>query len=179
MILRRIPALRVALPRTQTRTFLTPSAPTNRVFDSIRQPNDLHTLTLLNAADNRALITFWSASWCATCRTVKPLVRELIESERVGEAEGGLGFVEVEMDSTLIGDLPLTYRVRCFVPFELGWVGVRGTGRRKEKIKIDRCADHESAYAPRVQQAGGPVRHQAVPAAGYAEQRRPAPVVAE
>jgi thiol-disulfide isomerase/thioredoxin len=124
MILRRIPALRVALPRTQTRTFLTPSAPTNRIFDSIRQPNDLHTLTLLNAADNRALITFWSASWCATCRTVKPLVRELIESERVGEAEGGLGFVEVEMDSTLIGDLPLTYRVRCFVPFELGWVGV-------------------------------------------------------
>ena len=125
MILRRLPYLRAApIARPQTRTFLTPSAPTNRIFDSIRQPNDLHTLTLLNAADNRALITFWSASWCATCRAVKPLVRELIEGERVGEAEGGLGFVEVEMDSTLIGDLPLTYQV--------GWVCEMRRGRGGE-----------------------------------------------
>jgi hypothetical protein len=39
------------------------------------------------------------------------LVKELIEEERVGEREGGLGFVEVEMDSTLFGDLPITYRI--------------------------------------------------------------------
>jgi hypothetical protein len=30
----------------------------------------------------------------------------------LGQREGGLGFVEVEMDSTLIGDLPITFRVR-------------------------------------------------------------------
>ncbi|KAJ4335266.1 hypothetical protein N0V95_008951 [Ascochyta clinopodiicola] len=108
--------LRVALPQISTRPFtLFPSATdrahTNRLFDNVRQPQDLHTLTLLNAADNRSLITFWSASWCQTCQAVKPLIKELIEEERVGEAEGGLGFVEVEMDSTLIGDLPITYRI--------------------------------------------------------------------
>lgn len=107
---------RLSLPTRQTRPFsLFPSASnrshTNRLFDSVRQPQDLHTLTLLNAADNRSLITFWSASWCQTCQAVKPLIKELIEEERVGEHEGGLGFVEVEMDSTLIGDLPITYRV--------------------------------------------------------------------
>lgn len=82
----------------QTRAFsLFPSATTrshkNRLFDNVRQPQDLHTLTLLNAADNRSLITFWSASWCQTCQTVKPLIKQLIEEERVGEHEGGLGFV--------------------------------------------------------------------------------------
>ncbi len=105
---------RLSIP--QARAFsLFPSANnrsyTNRLFDNVRQPQDLHTLTLLNAADNRSLITFWSASWCQTCQAVKPLVKQLIEEERVGEGEGGLGFVEVEMDSTLIGDLPITYRI--------------------------------------------------------------------
>lgn len=66
---------------------------------------------MLNAADNRSLITFWSASWCATCQAVKPLVRSLIEDEKIGEREGGLGFVEVLMDSTLIEDLPIMYRI--------------------------------------------------------------------
>jgi hypothetical protein len=42
---------------------------------------------------------------------VKPIILRLLEEEKLGEREGGLGFVEVEMDSTLIGDLPVTYRV--------------------------------------------------------------------
>ncbi|KAH7089255.1 hypothetical protein FB567DRAFT_328752 [Paraphoma chrysanthemicola] len=83
---------------------------TNRIFDPIRTPNDLHTLTMLNAADNRTLITLWSAKWCQTCQTVKPLILKMLE-EKVGQREGGLGFAEVEMDSTLIGDLPVTYRI--------------------------------------------------------------------
>jgi thiol-disulfide isomerase/thioredoxin len=111
----RIFGLRV-LPISTKRTFLAggSSAPTNqnRVFDNIRQPNDLHTLTLLSATSNRPLITLWSASWCSTCQTVKPLVKSLIEDERVGEAEGGLAFAEVELDSTLIGDLGIKYMVR-------------------------------------------------------------------
>ncbi|PSN62306.1 hypothetical protein BS50DRAFT_578123 [Corynespora cassiicola Philippines] len=95
------------------RTFLTGSSTRsnqNRIFDNIRRPDELHNLTLLSAADNRPLITLWSASWCATCQTVKPLVKGLIE-EGVGEAEGGLGFAEVELDSTLIGDLGVKYMV--------------------------------------------------------------------
>ncbi|RYN39039.1 hypothetical protein AA0112_g4015 [Alternaria arborescens] len=84
---------------------------TNRVFDPVRQPNDLHTLTLLNAADNRSLITLWTASWCQTCQAIKPLIKQLVEEEKIGEREGGLGFVEVMMDSTLIEDLPIKYRI--------------------------------------------------------------------
>lgn len=42
---------------------------------------------------------------------MKPLIKGLIEDERCGEAEGGLGFVEVELDSTLIGDLGVKYMV--------------------------------------------------------------------
>jgi thiol-disulfide isomerase/thioredoxin len=105
------------LPSTRAFSLLNPTARshTNRIFDPVRQPNDLHTLTLLNAADNRSLITFWSASWCQTCQTVKPLIRSLIEEEKVGEREGGLGFVEVQMDSTLIEDLPVRYRVSYHV----------------------------------------------------------------
>ena len=29
----------------------------------------------------------------------------------MGEAEGGLGYAEVQMDSTILGDLPITYRI--------------------------------------------------------------------
>ena len=39
----------------------------------------------------------------------------MIEEEHVGEEEGGLGFAEVELDSTLIGDLGVKYMVGCHV----------------------------------------------------------------
>ncbi|OAL45292.1 hypothetical protein IQ07DRAFT_222144 [Pyrenochaeta sp. DS3sAY3a] len=84
---------------------------TNRIFTPIRTPSDLHTLLLLNAADNRALITLWTTSYCSTCATVAPLLRALIEDERVGEREGGLGFVQVPLDGMEIGDLGVTYRI--------------------------------------------------------------------
>ncbi|KAF2180070.1 hypothetical protein K469DRAFT_640344 [Zopfia rhizophila CBS 207.26] len=83
----------------------------NRVFANIRTPDELHTLTLLSASDNRPLITLWTASWCSTCQTVKPIIKGLIEDERVGENEGGLSFAEVELDSVLIGDLGVKYMI--------------------------------------------------------------------
>jgi hypothetical protein len=39
------------------------------------------------------------------------MILRMLEEEKVGEREGGLGFVEVEMDSTLIADLPVQFRV--------------------------------------------------------------------
>jgi hypothetical protein len=35
----------------------------------------------------------------------------MIEDEKVGEGEGGLGYAEVELDSPLIGDLGVKYMV--------------------------------------------------------------------
>jgi len=46
-----------------------------------------------------------------TCAAVKPILRELIEDEGVGEAEGGIGYSEVELDSVLISDLGVKYMV--------------------------------------------------------------------
>lgn len=40
-----------------------------------------------------------------------PLLKELVERDRVGCSEGGVGFVEVEVDSPTIGDLPSRYIV--------------------------------------------------------------------
>ncbi|XTI83552.1 hypothetical protein V2W45_1464813 [Cenococcum geophilum] len=77
----------------------------NRIYNSIRTPEELSTLLLLSASSNRPLITLWSASWCSMCAAVKPILRELIEDEGVGEAEGGIGYSEVELDSVLISDL--------------------------------------------------------------------------
>jgi hypothetical protein len=49
---------------------------------------------------------------------VKPLLKNLIEDERVGQAEGGIGFAEVELDSTLIGDLGVRYMVCSAIGIE-------------------------------------------------------------
>jgi hypothetical protein len=46
-----------------------------------------------------------------TCAAVKSILRELIENEGVGEAEGGIGYSEVELDSVLISDLGVKYMV--------------------------------------------------------------------
>lgn len=112
--------LRISQPISRTLIFRVPkahrrffgsSSNQNRVFANIRTPDELHNLTLVSAADNRPLITLWSASWCTTCQAVKPIVKGLIEDERIGEQEGGLGYAEVELDSTLIGDLGVKYMV--------------------------------------------------------------------
>ena len=45
------------------------------------------------------------ATWCQTCKVVSPLVQELIEKDGIGEDQGGISFVEVEMDSPDLGGL--------------------------------------------------------------------------
>jgi hypothetical protein len=78
-------------------------------YTRTRDPNELHTLLLLSATSRVPLITLWTASWCRSCAIVKPLIHELIEMDGIGEAEGGVAYSEVELDSPLIGDLGLTY----------------------------------------------------------------------
>lgn len=59
----------------------------------------------MSASTRIPLITLWMATWCQTCKIVSPLVQELIEKDGVGEKEGGVSFVEVEMDSPDMGGL--------------------------------------------------------------------------
>ncbi|KAK7742204.1 hypothetical protein SLS62_010793 [Diatrype stigma] len=84
----------------------------NQIYDPVRRPDDLHTYILLSSSARRPLITLWTASWCATCRTVAPLVRSVIESG-AGEAEGGVAYCEVEYDAPDImsGGLGGTYMI--------------------------------------------------------------------
>jgi len=58
------------------------------------------------------LITFFEASWCRSCAEVAPIIRGLIEDEYVGLDQGGVGFVEVELDAPAIDDLGSLYAIR-------------------------------------------------------------------
>ncbi|KAL8793668.1 MAG: hypothetical protein Q9195_003717 [Heterodermia aff. obscurata] len=78
---------------------------------SVRSHDEFNSLLLLSASSRRPLLTFWTASWCPTCRVVKPLVREAVESG-VGEGQGGVGFAEVEFDAPGMGNLGMKYFVR-------------------------------------------------------------------
>ncbi|KAI7506237.1 hypothetical protein KC367_g252 [Hortaea werneckii] len=92
-----------------------PSCCRNRIYPAaIRRESDLESLTLMSASTRIPLITLWTTNWCGICKTVSPLLRQLIEKERVGEEQGGVSFVEVEMDSPDmggIGGLPMRYGI--------------------------------------------------------------------
>jgi thiol-disulfide isomerase/thioredoxin len=83
----------------------------NRIYTNIREPNELHTLLLLSSSSNRPLITLWTANWCRSCAAVAPIISDLIEKEGIGEDEGGLGYTEVEIHASTIGNLPITYAI--------------------------------------------------------------------
>lgn len=87
------------------------AAAKNRIYTSVRTPDEFHTLNLLSSSSNRPLITLWTSRTCSSCQFVAPLVQGLIENDGVGEKEGGLGYAEIEMDSTLIEDLPFQLMV--------------------------------------------------------------------
>lgn len=78
----------------------------NRIYPSrIRSESELSTLLLMSASTRTPLLTFWMATWCSTCSATLPLLLSLLQKEGIGEAQGGIGFVEVEMDSPDLGGL--------------------------------------------------------------------------
>ncbi|CAG8951749.1 hypothetical protein HYFRA_00005551 [Hymenoscyphus fraxineus] len=70
----------------------------NRIYNPVRRPDDFQSYLLMSTSSRKPLLTFWTASYCNTCRTVAPLIHDLIESG-VGEEEGGVSFCEVEYDA--------------------------------------------------------------------------------
>lgn len=78
---------------------------------SVRSHDEFNSLLLLSASSRTPLLTFWTASWCPSCRVVKPIVREAVEGG-IGEGQGGVGFAEIEFDAPGMGDLGMRYFVR-------------------------------------------------------------------
>lgn len=117
--------VRVSVPGLRTGRTFASSAPrfaasnANRIYTSVRNPDEFANLLLLSASTRRPLITLWSASWCPSCQAVKPILEELVGKEGVGEEQGGVGYAEVEVDAATIGDLPITYRVSTLPRFPL------------------------------------------------------------
>ncbi|TVY40430.1 hypothetical protein LOCC1_G004238 [Lachnellula occidentalis] len=70
----------------------------NRIYTPVRRPDDFSTNLLLSTSSRTPMLTLWTASYCNTCRTVAPIIRDLIEAG-VGEEEGGVSFCEVEYDA--------------------------------------------------------------------------------
>lgn len=79
----------------------------------MRRPEEFQTYLALATSSRTPLLTFWTASYCSTCKAVGPLLQELISEHGVGEAEGGIAYCEVEFDSPDImsSDLATTFAI--------------------------------------------------------------------
>ncbi|KAI5797431.1 hypothetical protein DFH27DRAFT_103104 [Peziza echinospora] len=101
----------------------------NRIYNSVRTPEDFNTILLATTGNNIPLITLWTTSYCSTCRQVTPLIRQLLEehSERHEHpSSSGQGpeptptlsksckvaFAEIEMDAPDILPVAGNYVIR-------------------------------------------------------------------
>lgn len=100
---------RVSASTTSTKRYLSSSSilrAKNRVYPSrVRGEDELQTLTLMSASSRIPLVTLWMTTWCQSCKVVSPLIQGLIEKDGIGEEQGGISFVEVEMDSPDLGGI--------------------------------------------------------------------------
>ncbi|KAI1417137.1 hypothetical protein F5Y13DRAFT_185205 [Hypoxylon sp. FL1857] len=109
----------------------------NQIYASVRRPDDFHTYQLLSSSSRTPLITLWTTSWCGTCHVVAPLLRSIVESG-VGEAEGGVGYCEVQFDapdimSSGLGTEYMITSIPTLLSFDAGEAQVRNKmtdGRR-------------------------------------------------
>ncbi|KAK3069997.1 hypothetical protein LTR53_011215 [Teratosphaeriaceae sp. CCFEE 6253] len=68
----------------------------------------------MSASTRIPLITLWMTNWCSSCKVISPLLKTLIQDEKIGEDHGGISYAEVEMDSPDLGGLgglPLRYGI--------------------------------------------------------------------
>ncbi|KAI5840378.1 hypothetical protein DFP73DRAFT_178176 [Morchella snyderi] len=124
-MLPRIPRKISQLVRPHMRTLTaSTNALNNRIYDPVRNDPDFHTLLRLATTTSTPLLTLWTASYCSSCRAIKPLLSEILERRNVG-----VGFAEVELDAPGMVDVGMRYTVNK-VPTLL----VFSRGEVKERI---------------------------------------------
>jgi thiol-disulfide isomerase/thioredoxin len=74
--------------------------------ESIRTPASFNSQLSLSKSLGIPLLTLWSTAWCPSCRTIEPLLRDLISSG-VGEQEGGVLFAPVQFDTPEMMSTPI------------------------------------------------------------------------
>lgn len=80
---------------------------------SVRNEDQFRTYLAASSSSRRPLLTLWTTSYCQTCQDqVAPLLKSLVDSG-VGEAEGGVGYCEIELDApdVMTSGLGLTYMI--------------------------------------------------------------------
>ncbi|KAI4180821.1 MAG: hypothetical protein L6R41_006995 [Letrouitia leprolyta] len=92
---------KISLSPLTRRAFATssPQRLKNRIHPPIRSQSELTTLLLLTISSRTPLLTLWTASWCSSCRAIRPHILSLLENDRLGEKEGGVAYAEIEMDA--------------------------------------------------------------------------------
>ncbi|KAF7926483.1 hypothetical protein EAE99_005678 [Botrytis elliptica] len=107
----------------------------NRIYSAVRYPPDLATYISLSTSSSKPLLTLWTTSYCSTCKSISPLLHQILEAG-VGEQEGGVLFAEVEYDApdVMSEGLGMRYMVRS-VPSLVGFwrgevMGGEGEGER-------------------------------------------------
>jgi len=73
----------------------------NRVYDSIRIPPTFHDYLRTCSASNTLFLALFTSSACTPCRTINPLLEDLIRSRRPLPEDkfSALALAEVELDS--------------------------------------------------------------------------------
>lgn len=114
------PQVRLPVPTSSSRGFAS-SAPRysetkNRIYTPIRHPGDLHETILLSTSSRIPLITYWTASYCPPCKTIRPLLNQLITSTAPpcpADPANKIGYAEVEFDAPDImgSSVPMDFMV--------------------------------------------------------------------
>ncbi|KAH6992415.1 hypothetical protein EDB82DRAFT_142968 [Fusarium venenatum] len=96
-------SLRAVLIQRVSISSSTPRQAKNQIYAPIRNNDSFSTYLSLSTSSRTPLLTFWSASWCSTCKAVSPLLHDLVESG-VGEEEGGVSLATVDIPTLLSFD---------------------------------------------------------------------------
>jgi hypothetical protein len=114
---------------------------TNRILNPVRIPPTFHDYLCVCSANNTLLLALFTTSACTPCRTITPLLQDLITTRfpKPGDNFSALSFAEVELDSPdqsngNMMDLGIEYGITS-LPTLAGF-----GGRRTERL-TDRIVD--------------------------------------